>query len=252
MKIHLLPLYLLLLLAAVPAVAEDDLPKTFMTTRGRLLMSEDFSKPLPSFTGKPVGFASGFAGWLIHGGTWEVSDSAFRGCELAEKHHPASASYGFDFQDVVVQCDLRLEDVPLVDRRSRYLQLKATDEKDYVCVLTFGQWGLNGRSYDDTRINPRSHQREESLVPAQAPLPVKLGEWHTVVLEIKGDEVVGTLDHQSLTYRQPLIANTKHSIMFCVASEGSFRKVRIWEALPNPDWPKNKASLATVNSPASR
>ncbi len=53
---------------ATAALAADDLPKTLMTTRGKLLVSEDFAKPLAPFTGKPVGFASGFEGWKYNGG----------------------------------------------------------------------------------------------------------------------------------------------------------------------------------------
>lgn len=53
----------LLVLTSIAALAGDDLPKTLMTMRGKLLASEDFAKPLAPFTGKPVGFASGFTGW---------------------------------------------------------------------------------------------------------------------------------------------------------------------------------------------
>ena len=41
---------------SVAAFAADDLPQTWMTTRGKLLVSEDFAKPLAPFTGQPVGF----------------------------------------------------------------------------------------------------------------------------------------------------------------------------------------------------
>ena len=51
-----------LLLLVTTIAAADELPKTLMTTRGKLLTSEDFGKPLSPFTGKPVGFASGFRG----------------------------------------------------------------------------------------------------------------------------------------------------------------------------------------------
>jgi hypothetical protein len=81
---------------------------------------------------------------------------------------------------------------------------------------------------------------------------VKLGEWHTVVLEIKGDEVVGMIDDKSVTLSNPLIAADKHSIMLGAGTEASFRNLRVWEALPNPEWPKNKEALAVSEKSAAK
>jgi len=240
---------------AAAALAGEDLPKTQMTERGQLLMSEDFTKPLAPFTGRPVGFAAGFNGWNYggwpKGGHWEVMNGIFTGSENPEAHHPATASYGIQFKDAIVQCDVRLDDVPANGRPNRYVQIKATDIKDYVCVVTLGQGGLSGRPFDDARINPVSKQRMEGTA-VYAPAPVKLGEWHTVVLEIKGADCVGTLDGKSITFGDPLVGADKHSIMFVAGTEGSFRNLRMWEALANPDWPKNKEALLSANPPAAK
>ncbi len=47
-------------------IADESLPKTLMTQRGRLLASEDFTSPLTPATGTPSGFASGFTGWRFN------------------------------------------------------------------------------------------------------------------------------------------------------------------------------------------
>ena len=243
---------------AAAAFAADGLPKTLMTTRGKLLVSEDFAKPLAPFTGKPVGFASGFEGWKYNagpgtgkGGRWELVDGTFRGIENPEAHHPATASYGIRFKDAIIQCEVRMNDVPAEGRKYRYLQIKATDTKDYVCVVSLGQGGLTGKAFDNARINPATKQRMEGT-PVRVPASVKLGEWHTVVLEIQGAEAVGTLDGQSVTFSDPLIGADKHSIMLVAGTEASFRNLRVWEALPNADWPKNKASIAAASLPATK
>jgi len=230
----------LTILLTAAAFAGEDLPKTLLTQRGKLLVSEDFTQPLAPFTGTPVGFASGFSG--IHGGKWDEIDGVFQGAENPEAHHPATASYGIDFKDAIIQCDVRLDDVPDEGRRSRYLQIKTTDTKDYVCIVSVSPGGFNGRPCDDAHINPATHQRMEGT-PARAAAPIKLGEWHTVVLEIKGEEAVGTVDGKSVTFSDPLIGVDKHSIMFVAGTQGSFRHFRVWEALPNPDWEKNKVGL---------
>lgn len=240
------------------AWAGDELPKTLMTTRGKLLVNEDFGGALAPYTGKPVGFASGFAGWKYtpspgtgKGGKWELANGEFKGIENPEAHHPATASYGIQFKDAIIQCEVRLNDVPDEGRKYRYLQIKATDTKDYVCLVTLGQGGLVGRPFDDARINPVTKQRMEGT-PVKVPGTIKLGEWHTVVLEIRGDEAVGTLDGQSVTFSNPLVGADKHSIMLVAGTEASFRHFRVWEALPNPDWAKNKASLSSTSSPAAK
>lgn len=234
--------------------AADSLSKTLMTTRGKLLASEDFKQAPSPFTGAPKSFASGFTGWRYNAGPttgksgrWELKEGVFTGIESPEAHHPATASFGIPFKDVIVQCDVRLDDAPAEGRLYRSLFVKATDAKDYVCALNVGPGGLNALAYDDARINPETRQREK-FPAVRAATPVKLNEWHTVVLEIKGEELVATLDEKSVTLSSPLLGADKHSIMLGASTQASFRNIRMWEALPNPDWPKNKQALAAKNA----
>ncbi|MFZ2278761.1 MAG: hypothetical protein WAW39_13220 [Prosthecobacter sp.] len=237
------------------ALAADELPKTLMTTRGKLLVSEDFAPPLAPVTGKPVGFASGFTGWRYNAGPaggksgqWKTTDGCFTGIESPAANHPATASFGFQFTDAIIQCEVRLNDVPDEGRKYRSLFAKATDVKDYVIALSIGPGGLFLTPYDADRINPATKQREKGTT-SRVLTPVKLNEWHTVVLEIKGNEVVGTLDGKSTTLSNPLIRVAKHSIMLGAGTEASFRHLRVWEALPNPDWAAAKAALQAASKP---
>jgi hypothetical protein len=229
-------------------------PATLMTTRGKLLVSEDFAAAPAPFTGKPVGFASGFSGWRYNssatggkGGRWEIANGEFRGIETPGANHPATASFGMTFQNVIIQCEVRLNDVPDEGRKYRSLFVKATDAKDYVISLSLGQGGLFLTPYDADKINPATKQREKGTT-VKLLKPIKLNEWRTVVLEIRGDEVVGTLDGQSVTLSDPLIGTAKHSIMLGAGTEASFRRLRIWEALPNAEWETNKAKLQAAAS----
>ena len=245
----------LLLCAWAYSAPADELPKTLMTLRGKLLVSEDFTPPLAPVTGKPVGFASGFTGWRYHAGPaggksgqWKLADGCFTGMESPGANHPATASFGFQFTDAIIQCEVRLNDVPDEGRKYRSLFVKATDVKDYVIALSIGPGGLFLTPYDAERINPATKQREKGAMSRVA-APVKLNEWHTVVLEIKGEEVVGTLDGKSTTLSNPLISVAKHSIMLGAGTEASFRHLRVWEALPNPDWAAAKAALQAASKP---
>lgn len=235
--------------------AKADDPATLMTTRGKLLAGEDFAQAPPPFTGKPVGFATGFTGWRYNGGAtggkggrWEIAKGEFRGIETPGANHPATASFGLPFQNVIIQCEVRLNDVPDEGRKYRSLFVKATDAKDYVISLSLGQGGLFLTPYEADKINPATKQREKGSTVKML-TPIKLNEWHTVVLEIQGDEVVGTLDKQSITLSNPLIGTAKHSLMLGAGTEASFRKLRVWEALPNAEWMANKAKLSAAAKP---
>lgn len=246
---------LLLLSVVTLAFSEEALPPTLLTTRGKLLASEDFAQAPPPFVGKPVRFASGFTGWRYtsgpakgRSGHWEVRDGVFRGIESPEAHHPATASFGTLFKNAVIQCDVRMEDVPDEGRKYRSFFVKATDAQDYVCALFGGPAGINALAYDAKKIDPANHQRAK-LPAVSLRSPIKLGEWRTVVLEILGDELVATLDGQSITLSSPLVGADKHSVMLGVGVEASFRRFRVWEALPNADWPANKLKLTRAMKP---
>lgn len=233
-----------LLLALLPALATlaDDLPVTLMTKPGKLLISEDFTAPLPPPEGSTAQFASGFKGWRCNvvprGGHWEVIDGTFKGAENPEMHHPATASIGFDFKDVVISCEVRLHDVPLDGRKTRFFAIRTTDAKDYVCSIFLGETGMRIEKDDNDHGGP------DVAVPfGFLKAPIKLGEWQKVTFEILGDEMVGTLNGQSLTGQHPLIGSEKHSVMFVSGVEGSVRHLRIWEALPNPEWAKIRPTL---------
>jgi hypothetical protein len=233
-----------LFLALTSLANAGDLP-TLMTTRGKLLVEENFAEPLPPFDGKSNGFASGFKSWRYNaaerGGHWEVKDGTFTGAENPAVQHPATASRGFDFKDVVIQCELRLNDVPLEGRKYRMMHVRTTDTKDYVCSVILNEGGFRIQKDDNDHAGP-----DKAVPLGEFKTPLKLGEWHTVVFEILGEEMVGTVDGHSLTGTHPLIGSAKHSIMFVAGVDGSVRNFKVWEALPNPAWEKNKAKVQTA------
>lgn len=238
-------LLLCLALTTVAGIAvAGDLPPTLMTTRGKLLVEENFAQPLPPFDGKSNSFASGFTSWRYNtaerGGTWTVENGTFKGVENPAVHHPATASRGFVFKDVVIQCDVRLHDAPLDGRASRFFMVRTTDTRDYVCSVILNEKGWRIQKDDNDHAGP---DKPEPL--GQNTTPIKLGEWQSVVIEILGDEMVGTVNGQSLTGQHPLIASEKHSVMFVAGGEGSVRNFKVWEALPNPEWEKNRSGSSS-------
>jgi len=233
---------LLLIFLVTLAAHADELLPTLMTTRGMLLFEQNFEKPLPPFDGKSNGFASGFKAWRYNaverGGKWEVKDGCFTGRENPAVHHPATASYGFEFKDVIVQCEVRMNNVPLEGRSARYINVRTTDTKDYVCSIILTPAGFRIQKDDNDHAGP-----DKAVPLGEKKRPMKLNEWHTVLFEIKGNEMVGSVDGMSLTGTHPLIASDKHSVMFVMGVEGSVRNLKAWEALPNNDWATNRLKL---------
>jgi hypothetical protein len=250
MKKSLLPVLAAVTASITGLATADDLPATLMTKPGKLLLSENFSKPLPPVQGSTARFASGYSGWRFNvetrGGHWEITDGTFKGTEKAESKHPATSSYGFDFKNVIIQCEVRLHDVPLDCRTSRAFSIRTTDTKDYVCSILLNQAGMRIQKDDNDHAGP------DVAVPlGKLASPIALGVWQKVVFEVMGDEMVGTLNGKSLTGQHPLIASDKKSIMFVSNAEGSVRNLKIWEALPNPDWPKNKGKIVAESKPTT-
>jgi hypothetical protein len=207
----------------------DELPVTVLAKPGKLLVSEDFAKQPPPPEGSTASFASGFRGWrcnvVMRGGWWNAIDGAFRGMENPEGHHPATASIGFDFKDVIIQCEVRMHDVPMDGRPTRMFMVRTADEKDYVCSIIFNEKGWRIQKDDNDHGGP-----DKAQPLGQMETPIKLGEWQKVTFEILGDEMVATVNGQTLRGRHPLIASSKKSIMFVAGVEGSVRHLRVWEA----------------------
>ncbi|MBB5040485.1 LamG domain-containing protein [Prosthecobacter dejongeii] len=230
-----------LTLISLNLLALEDQP-TLMTSRGKLLVNEDFAQPLKPFDGKSNGFASGFSGWrwnaVPRGGKWAVEEGVFTGRETAEVKHPATASYGFMYKDVIIQCQVRMNDVPLAGRKYRSLSVRTVDAKDYVCSIHLSEGGFRITKDDNDHAGP-----DKAVPLGAAKTPLKLDEWHTVVFEVLGNEMLATVDGKSLTGSHELIDRQKHSLMFVVGVEGSVRHLKVWEAFPNADWPLNKTKI---------
>ncbi len=225
-----------------------DVPPTLMTKPGKLLVEQLFAEPLPPFNGKSNGFASGFKGWrhnaVERGGWWKVEGGTFRGMENPTVQHPGTASYGFPFKDVIIAVEVRMNNVPLDGRRTRSANIRTTDTKDYVCSVILSETGFRIQKDDNDHGGP-----DKAVPLGEVKAPLALDAWHTVVFEILGEEIVGTVDGHSLTGKHPLIGSEKCSVMFVSGVDTSFRNFRVWAATANPEWASNRTRLA---SPAGK
>jgi len=249
---------ILCLCCLASALFAEELPPTFLALRGKELARQDLTALPVVSADKPKGFASGFAGWrfstIVNGGrsgSWNIADGAFHGTESPSANHPATASFGLPYQDAVIQVEFRLNDVPLEGRKYRSIFVKATDDKDYVAAFFISPSGSNLTAYSAERINPANKQRDKEP-PVGVPQSLKLGAWYVAVLEIRGQEAVASVAGKSTTTAHSLFGRPKQSVMLGVGVDASFRNLRIWEGLPNPEWPKHREAILAAMKPAKK
>lgn len=245
MMLRCITLSLALQAAIVAAVPEATLASTLMTARGRLVLREDFDRPVvlssanalfegvPGVVDRDPRFVQRADGWLLHPGKWTFVDGAIRGTQ-AERHGPVAA-YAIPLGDAVIQFDVQLNG-------ARQAMFRLNDTVDHVCRVIVTPEGLAAQKDD------HDHDGPDQAVPfGKVALPIRTGEWKTVLLEICGADLVASIDGQSIVGTDPLLVGPKATVAFVVSgSSASFRRLLIWEAKPKSDWPGQRVRLLTA------
>lgn len=195
--------------------------KPRMTERGKLLFSDDLDKPF----GKE---------WKVAKGKWEIVDGSMRGCELKDDMHGAVSRHPVAFSSAVIQFSFKIDGAKITS-------LSINGEKGHVCRVLLRPNGFTVQKDD---------QDGKKGTDTAAPLdtcetPIKAGEWHTMLLEIHGKEMLATLDGKHTAYGEhAAVDKPKTNIGLTVGGESvSFKNLRVWEATPNKEWATTKATL---------
>ena len=200
-------------------------PKTLLAERGKVLLSDDL-KEAPAKE------------WRAAKGKWEATDGALRGAEIPEDKHGAVTRHQLAFKDAVIQFSFKLDG-------AKTISLSINDEKEHLARVMIRPNGFTVQKDDHDHDGP-----DKAVVFATIETPIKAGEWHTLVVEILGKEMLASLDGQKVGFGEhEMIADAKANFGLTVAGQSaSFKNVRVWEALPNKDWAANKAKLAAAPS----
>lgn len=262
---HPLSIIIALLAGAALARAEEALPKTLMTGRGKLLVGEDLAA-MPADVSQGGGLNELKHGWRLRPGKWEIIDGALRGYQLEADKHSAAAFLAQAWKDAILQLDVRLDgcsqvviciDDPAAMRPATPTR-PAQNRVEHLCRLILNKDGFS------TQKDDHDHDGPDQNVPfGTVKMPIRQGEWKTVLIEIKGEEMVATIDGQTIAGAHPQVAAGKAYISLGVSGysngfnkvpplSASFRNLRIWEAQPNKDWPANKAKLQSLRAPSAQ
>jgi hypothetical protein len=198
-------------------------PKTLLTERGKLLLSDDLN-------------AAPSKEWRVAKGKWEAVDGAWHAEELPADMHAGVVRRQLKFQDAIFQYSFKLDG-------AKVTTLSINDENEHVCRVLLRPNGFTVQKDDHDHDGP-----DKAVVFQNVTTPIKPGEWHTVVVEILGQEMLASLDGEKVGFgAHELIGTQKANFGLTVnGASVSFKNLRVWEALPNKNWAETKAKLASA------
>lgn len=170
--------------------------------------------------------------WSTPHGDWSASENGLTGIERAADDHAAVMKRAQALKDVIIEFDVLLGET---DRA----MFGIDDSKDHVCRVTLTPTSFQAQKDDNDHEGPdvgKPFNRVEEEFEGD--------EWHTVRIELLGEEMVAqTGDHISLG-SDPLLATEKAKWGFIVSGDTvGFRDLTIWEALPKEDGMKDVERL---------
>ena len=165
------------------------------------------------------------AEWKAGKGKWEVADGAMRGSELAADKHGAVIRTAQKLQNFVIAYEVKLDG-------AKVTSLSINGPKDHLARIIVAPTRFVVQRDDQDHEGP-----DKAVIFLNKAMEIAPGTWHSVVLEMVGDKMVGTLDGKITGEGSDptFAAKEKMSPGFTVSGESaSFRNVRIYTAKPEP------------------
>lgn len=217
--------HLLILALVLPACAQEKEkkkapdPKTWMTKRGPLLWEETFEGGQWSKE------------WNKYKGDYKVEGSQLKVAEIAaDGHHPAMSRKLGD-NNVVVQFRFKFDGAPWIGF--------ALDDKEHVSRLI-----LNPDQFKVVKMSGTGGTTKGVDIDSKR-IKLNDGAWHTVVLEVYGDEMVATVDdqHMALGRGEGMTPTRSRCELISGGQSAWYDEVKVWKAELDDKWPQKKAQL---------
>lgn len=196
--------------------------KTLMVSTGKLLLGDDLNAAL----GKE---------WKASKGKWELVDGAIRGAELKADMHGAVARRNITMKDAVIEYSFKIDG-------TKQTTLSLNGAKGHVCRVLVRPTGITVQKDDqDGKDGP-----DKAAVLDTVEVSVKPGEWHSLVVELRGPDILATLDGKYTAFgSHAAIEVEKTNLGLTVAGESaSFKGLRVWDSTgTQKDWDTTKAKL---------
>jgi hypothetical protein len=217
MKINLV-LTVSLMMGTAAAFADDLQP--LMVQRGALLLNETFADGLDANR------------WTVAIGDWQVANGTLAGTERPADHHAAVIKTPFTSRTAVVQFSFLLKD-------DSGLHFSINDAGGHNSRITIRANAVMMRK-DLDKKDPRSY----APVLDEAGAALAPDTWHTMLVELNGEEMLARIDDAIFLYgAHPGLNKEKKDFGFPVTGAALFDDVKIWSATPSPAWPAERAKL---------
>ena len=211
-----------IILASVPLHAAGppkSAPATWMLKPGKTLVSDDLGQPFSK-------------DWIDGKGKWQVVDGAMRGAELKSDEHGAVKRRPVKFGSAVIAFAFKLEG-------AKTISVSVNAAKGHLCRVQITPTGFTAIRDKDKKSG------EKRVVLDTCKVTIAPNEWHTMVVEIHGKELLVRMDNKHVAYGEHKeLAVAKANVGFTVAGESaSFKNFVVYEATPAPGWDLQKAKL---------
>ena len=218
---YTISIFFLMMVSATFIVADAPVEtKTLMADKGKVLLTDSFSKELS-------------ADWKPVKGTWAIVDGALKGVEKTEDMHAAVVRRDLKTHDIVAQYSFRFDG-------GKMTAFSLNDSKGHVCRVT-----INAAGFSVNRDKPNAKSTEKGAVLDKVAMPFKPGQWYTIVIELCGKNFVASVDDSHIAIgSHDEIDIDKTTLAFPVAGDGvSIKDLTIWEATVKKDWDMTKTKL---------
>jgi len=204
-------------LAAQPTA--KDVPTTLMLQPGKLLVSEDLNQPF----GKE---------WFGTPCKWVVTEGVMRASELSSDMHAGVRRRTVKFDSAVVQFSFKFDGATMAS-------LSMNAEKGHVCRVRFTPAGFTLIKDKDKSIDGKMIELDHVKTE------IKKSEWHTMIVEMAGNEMVAQLDGKAVGFgSNDGLKTPKASVGFTVKGDSiSFKNLRVYEGTPLKSWDATKVKL---------
>ncbi len=201
---------------SVSSICADEAPELKLGKKGKSLMEETFSGDAV-----PKGFA-------VNTGKLRVAEGSLRASQLAKDNHVGAFRYRLPVQDMVVQMDFRFDGARTwnigFDPAPGELKKKG---HLFSVILTETSWQITEHI---DKANPESKNK----VLATAKTTFEKGQWYTLVLENKGEQVlVQIAGKEPLKASAPDFKVKKPGLVFRMGGkdgeEVAIDNVKVWE-----------------------
>ena len=176
-------------------------------------------------------------GWKTAKGKWDNVDGSIKGSEVKADMHGAVSRHDASFNDGVISFNFKLEG-------AKGISLSLNGTKGHICRVAIKPTGFSViKDSQDKKAG------DKAMVLASSDIEIKAGEWHSMVLELHGPNMLATLDGKTtILGTHPAVEKPKANIGFTVSGESaSFRDLKVSSGSLSKNWDKTKDVLLKNN-----